>query len=110
MVEDKKHGGQIIRDLRIAKGMSIKELADAVNKNYVFLSRMERGMEKPSEELIKSLAVALNYKGKIDVLVASFGRIPAHIQKMMLDDPDSMIELPAFYKKRVKGGSNGRNR
>ena len=107
MATKKKTGGEIIRELRLNKGMTIKELASTVNKHYVFLSRLERNMEKPSEELIRQLSKALDYPGNTDVLTASFGRIPERIEKFILDDPDAMVELPAFFKKRTKERKNG---
>lgn len=95
-------GGEIIRNLRLKKGLTIKQLGELVDTHYVFLSRLERNMEKPSEELIKKLAKNLNYKEDINVLIANFGRVPNEIEKLILEDPSSLVELPAFYKKRKK--------
>jgi transcriptional regulator with XRE-family HTH domain len=97
-------GGEIIRKLRLEKGLSLKNFGEQVNVNYVYLSRLERGMEIPSESLIKSLAENLNYQGDFDELVASFGKVPASIKQMILEDPAAVIELPAFFKSRKKGG------
>ena len=95
-------GGEIIRKLRLEKCLSLKELGEQVDVNYVYLSRLERGLEIPSEILIKSLAKNLNYKGNFDELIASFGKVPASIKQMILDDPSAVIELPAFFKSRKK--------
>jgi transcriptional regulator with XRE-family HTH domain len=97
----RKTGGEIIRHLRQQKQMTIKQLAGEVGKNYVFLSRMERGMEKPSELLIRRLAEVLGYPGNIDVLVACFGRIPSSVEKLILGDPEALVELPAFFDARA---------
>lgn len=97
-------GGEIIRNLRLKKGLSLKGLSEQVNVNYVYLSRLERGMEIPSETLIKSLAENLNYNGNFDELVASFGKVPSSIKQMILNDPSAVIELPAFFKSRKKSG------
>jgi transcriptional regulator with XRE-family HTH domain len=97
-------GGEIIRTHRLKKGLSLKDLGEQVNVNYVYLSRLERGLEIPSETLIKSLAENLNYKGNIDELVASFGKVPVSIKQMILNDPSAVIELPAFFKSRKKSG------
>jgi transcriptional regulator with XRE-family HTH domain len=97
-----KTGGEVIRNLRLEKGLSLKDLGEQVNVNYVYLSRLERGLEIPSEILIKSLAENLNYKGNLDELVASFGKVPVAIKQLILDDPSSVIELPAFFKSRRK--------
>jgi len=104
----KETGGGIIRKLRIEKGFSIKELAERANVHYVFLSRLERNKETPSEDLINRLAIALDYKGNINMLIGYFGRIPEEIKKMIIDDPQSMAKLPAFFKSR-KGGIKNEN-
>jgi transcriptional regulator with XRE-family HTH domain len=100
-------GGQIIRDLRMSKGLSLKETAEAADVNYVFLSRLERGLEKPSEDLIRRLAAVVGYSGDLNTLTARFGKVPEQIHKLLIDDPDSVVELPAFFKsRRRKRGGN----
>lgn len=104
-MEDKFMGGAIIRQIRLEKKMSIKDLAALANVNYVWLSKVERGIEIPSEDLIKRLASALDYQGHIDKLIASFGKVPKEIEKLILEDPGSVIELPNFFKsRRLKNG------
>ena len=91
-----------IRNLRMEKGISIRKLADVISVNYVFLSRVERGLEKPSEELIKKIAKALEYEGNINELIVNFGKVPKDIEKLIIEDPSSVVELPAFFKSRKK--------
>lgn len=91
-----------VRERRTALSMSLKDLAVKVNANYVFLSRMERGMDKPGEDLIRRLANALNFNGNMDEFIAGFGRVPESIEKLILDDPSAVVELPAFFKSRRK--------
>lgn len=100
--EDIYDGGSIIRDLRIKKGLTLKGLSEIANVNYVFLSKLERGYEKPSEELVRRLAEKLDYEGDIDTLIAMFGVIPLQIKKMILDAPESIVDLPEFFKTRRK--------
>ena len=96
------NGGKTIRELRIQLGLSLKQLAEKARVHYVFLSRLESGLEKPSEDLIKRLAKEVEYKGNIEELIASFGKIPTTIEKLILDDPSAVVELPAFFKSRRK--------
>jgi hypothetical protein len=63
---------------------------------------LERGLEKPSEDLIKRIAEALNFEGDINTLIASFGKIPHEIEKLILEDPNSVMELPSYFKSRRK--------
>jgi transcriptional regulator with XRE-family HTH domain len=95
-------GGRIIRGLRMAKGLSLKELGEMAGTHYVYLSKLERGMEIPSEDLIRTLAATLDYTGNINELVAGFGKVPKDIEKYIIDDPSSVVELPAFFKSRRK--------
>ena len=107
-MENNKSGGEVVRELRLQKGITIKKLSELVDTHYVFLSKLERNMEKPSEELIKKLADILDYKDDINLLILSFNRIPKEIEKILLDDPNLAIEIPAFYKTRKGAGKNGR--
>ena len=97
-------GANIIRKLRMQQGVSIRNLAELASVNYVFLSKVERGLESPSEELIKRLADALDYKEDVNKLIAAFGKIPSEIKKIILDDPNFVTEIPAFYKTRKNKG------
>lgn len=97
-------GAAIIRELRMEQSISIRKLSEMVNTNYVFLSRLERGLETASEELIRRIATELGYRGNLDVLVAKFGKVPEEIKKIVLDDPNIVAELPAFFKSRKKTG------
>jgi transcriptional regulator with XRE-family HTH domain len=98
------NGGELIRSLRMEKGLSLKELGEKADVNYVFLSKLERGLENPSEELVIKLAKALDYKGNINELVAKFGKVPESIKQLIIEDPSAVVELPAFFKSRRKKG------
>ena len=104
----KKTGGEIIRELRVNKGLTIKEVAEKVGLHYVFFSRLERDLEKPSEETIKKIAEILNYNDDVNVLITAFGRIPKNIEKVILDDPELINQLPQFYKKIKRKGANNK--
>jgi transcriptional regulator with XRE-family HTH domain len=94
------NGGKIVRERRLKLGLSLKALAEKANVHFVFLSRLERGMERPSEDLVRRIAAALDYKGNVEELTASFGKVPASIEKLILDDPSAVVDLPAFFKSR----------
>lgn len=73
-------------------------LAEKAGIHYVFVSRLERGMEKPSETLIRRLAEIVGYQGNLDVLIASFGRIPDAVARLILDNPEVLAELPSLIE------------
>ena len=102
MGDGRRAGGEIIRFLRQQKKMTLKMLAKKAGIHYVFISRMERGMEKPSEKLIRRLGEILEYRGNMDVLVASFGRVPDSLTRFILNNPEVVAELPALLEERAQ--------
>ncbi|WP_035446286.1 helix-turn-helix domain-containing protein [Bacillus sp. UNC41MFS5] len=57
---NRQHVGDRIKDLRIQHGMTLKELGEAIDYNYSNLSKVERGIRKPSIELLEILSSYFN--------------------------------------------------
>jgi transcriptional regulator with XRE-family HTH domain len=53
---DRQHIGVRIKDLRIQHGMTLKELGEAIDFNYSNLSKVERGIRKPTIEFLEILS------------------------------------------------------
>ena len=51
--------GKVIRALRTERGDSLETLAFEVGTDASNLSRIERGLQQPSEEVLKAIAAAL---------------------------------------------------
>lgn len=51
-----KELGQYLRDARNKKGYSIKEVGKELDLNYTYVSKMELGHKKPSNEVLAQLA------------------------------------------------------
>lgn len=51
--------GNFIRDLRRSAGVSLRQLADKAGVSNPYLSQVERGLRKPSAEVLQSIAGAL---------------------------------------------------
>jgi transcriptional regulator with XRE-family HTH domain len=51
--------GRQIRDLRVAKGLSLSEVADAIDKSVGYLSQCERGQSEVSITTLKAIADVL---------------------------------------------------
>ncbi|QOR65495.1 helix-turn-helix transcriptional regulator [Cytobacillus suaedae] len=51
-----KHIGDRIKELRIERGMTLKELGEAVQFNYSNLSKIERGSRKPAIDFLEDLS------------------------------------------------------
>jgi transcriptional regulator with XRE-family HTH domain len=60
---DPRHGGRdvgdFIRDLRRNAGVSLRQLADKAGVSNPYLSQVERGLRKPSAEVLQQIAGAL---------------------------------------------------
>ena len=90
--------GSRLRELRRAKSLSQKRLADQVGINYTYLSKIES--EKldfapyPSEDLIRRLAVAL--EADEDELLLLAKKIPADIRERVIARPEAFRTLAAL--------------
>lgn len=58
--EFNKRLGLLIRKKRIERGLTQLELADAMNLDYQYISRIERGLISPTLYWMSKLASALN--------------------------------------------------
>jgi len=86
--------GERLRQLRKAKGFTLRVLAAQVGVGFTYLSRAENERlqygDYPSDALISKLAKALG--GDTDELLLLAEKVPDRIRKRVLDRPD------AFYK------------
>lgn len=51
-----QHLGGRIKQLRTKRGLTLKELGEAIDFNYSNLSKIERGQRKPTIEILESLS------------------------------------------------------
>lgn len=51
--------GEFIRDLRRGTGVSLRQLAERADVSNPYLSQVERGLRRPSAEVLQQLAAAL---------------------------------------------------
>jgi transcriptional regulator with XRE-family HTH domain len=83
-MENKRSFGTQLRELRKSAGLTLRELAEKVNVNFTYLSKIENGaLPPPSEKVVKQLAAVLNYNE--DELLALAGIIPADIAEILKD-------------------------
>ena len=74
-----KEIGRLIRDLRISAGMTQFDLADAVDVNNSYLSRIENGERRPSTKVMRKMSETLNYP--YDELVVASGLLSAEFRE-----------------------------
>jgi len=99
MQENQKFGAKL-RELRKEAGLTLRELAEKVNVNFTYLSKIENGaLPPPSEKVIRQLAETLN--ADKDELLALAGIVPSDIAEI-LKDPKAIERLRAERAKKEK--------
>ena len=77
-VEQATHIGTFIRQQRERSKMSLRRLADKAGISNPYLSQIERGLRKPSAEILKALARGLSIQAE-----------SLYIQAGLLEDGDT---------------------
>lgn len=76
---------ELIRNTRLKKKMTLRELARRVEVSAAFISKMEVGdFKPPKEENIIKIATALDLNS--DELLAMAGKIPNDVKTILLQD------------------------
>jgi transcriptional regulator with XRE-family HTH domain len=90
--------GERLRELRKAKNLGQRALADMVDINFTYLSKIENGRldfaQFPSEDLIRKLAKALD--ADEDELLLLAKKIPEGIKNRVLERPDAFRKIAAL--------------
>lgn len=83
--------GERLRELRQAKNLSQRDLAEQVGVNFTYISKIENEKldfaQFPGEELIRKLAKAL--EADEDELLILAQKIPEQIKKRVMERPDA---------------------
>jgi transcriptional regulator with XRE-family HTH domain len=103
--------GSFIREQREQAKMSIRQLAQVAGLSQPYLSQIERGLRKPSAEMLQQIAKGLRVSAEALYLQAGLGedRPPgASVRSAVLDDPDlterqkqMLIELYDSFRKEA---------
>ena len=95
--------GMRVRELRHAKGWSLRELAEKVEVGFTYLSRVENGRmtygDYPSDALIHRLADALEADEQELLVLAE--RIPEPIRQRFLERPAAFSRLAELDDKAL---------
>jgi transcriptional regulator with XRE-family HTH domain len=91
-----KKFGQLIRDARKEKGYSQRELANLVNLDFTYLSKLEndRADYAPKEDAIRKLANSLDLNP--EELVFLSGRIPERDEQLL---KQNYKEMPMLFRR-----------
>jgi len=95
--------GQRVRELRQAKGLSLRDLAPHVGVGFTYLSKVETGRldfgDYPSEALIHKLAEALD--GDEDELLLLAEKVPEAIRRRVIQRPDAFRRLANLTDEQI---------
>ena len=95
--------GEIIRNLRIEKGVSLKKMAPEIEIEYTYLSKIENGYIVPSAEVVNRIAEYFNYNQ--DELMMLADRIPPDIREILRNNPKEALD---FLRQRFGEKADGR--
>ena len=95
--------GERVRELRHAKGLTLRDLAEHVDVGFTYLSRVENGRlnygDYPSNALIHRLADALDADEEELLVLAE--RVPDRIKERVLQRPDVFGKLAELDDKSL---------
>src|SRR5947209_18895809 len=90
----KKRFGQLIRDRRTAKALSLRKFAALVGVSATYVSQVEQGnCDPPTAERVRRMAEILGENA--DELSALAGRVPDDLPRMLKKQP---ARLAAFIR------------
>lgn len=87
----KRSFGSLLHKLRSKNGYSIKRLAQKLEVNYSYLSKLENGHSLPSEAFIKKIGVLFGYDN--EELMVRAGKLPEDIINIISNNPKVAIDF-----------------
>ncbi|QQT02530.1 helix-turn-helix transcriptional regulator [Peribacillus psychrosaccharolyticus] len=90
-----------IKELRIKHGDTLKNLAQKINYDYSYLSKIERGMNTPSLPLLKKIADV--YEVDITYLIKIENKYTSAEQRFMHDIDTNLEDLAKKYNLSLDG-------
>lgn len=90
--------GQRIKKGRLARGMTQRDLAEAVGITVPYMSKIEAGKETPTDEKIVKIADVLRLNA--DELILAAGRMPADVMDRLTANPTEGLEFLRAIRRR----------
>ena len=100
MAEVEQIGDRIRRE-RLDRGMTQRQLAEAVNVGVPHISKVEANRESPSDELLARIAAVFGID--IDELFLAARRIPNEMVEDFATDPAEALAFLRTWKRNTKG-------
>lgn len=90
--KSKKPFGQVLREKRLAKGISLRKFATMVGVSPTYLSQVEQGnVDPPTAERVRKMAEILGEN--VDEWTARAGRVQDDLPSIIQSRPNSIPEL-----------------
>jgi transcriptional regulator with XRE-family HTH domain len=84
--------GDVLREKRTAKAISLRKFAEQVGVSPTYLSQVEQGnIDPPTAERVRKMAEILGEN--VDELIALAGRVPEDLPEIIQKQPTRMPEL-----------------
>lgn len=98
----KRTFGQNLRELRRAKGISQRDLADQVSVDFTYISKLENDrMPPPAADTIVKICDVLGVPS--DELLASTGKVPTQM-KEILTSPSALTFMRHAHEMKITDG------
>lgn len=95
--------GDKIRQLRLAKNLTLRQLAEKIGVDFTYVSKIENQKlsfgDYPSEDLIRKIAKALG--ADADELLILADKIPKQIRKRVKERPDAFRKIAELDDKTL---------
>lgn len=93
--------GGDIRQFRESWDVGLRELARQIDRSPSWLSKVERGVEKPGEEAIVRIGAALEWSQfKVDTVLLKLGIVPADCIEALQQNPHLLNVLRRAVEKK----------
>lgn len=87
--------GQRVRQLRVSRGWTHRQLAEAAGIGHPYVSKLEADMHIPSDRVLRAIATAL--EADPDELTILCRRVPTWAEDAIVEDPPAALDaLHAF--------------
>ena len=83
--------GARLLEMREAAGLTLRQLAMAIEVDHTYLSHLENGRRIPSDELLERIAAF--FREDIDVLRLQAGKIPTRLLSAIQRHPQLTLSL-----------------
>ncbi len=84
--------GQVLREARLGKGITLRKFAEMVGISPTYLSQVEQdNVDPPTAERVHKMASLLG--ASADEWIALAGRVPEDLPRIIQNEPTAMPEL-----------------